>query len=81
MEELRVDELRIGWWVNGKLIHTPFAYTAGEYWFSHFCTQFPDMAIRIREYSEARGWRGESVLAAWYPVIINWLFKRAERYE
>lgn len=80
-DPIRVDELKIGWWVEGKLIHTPYAYIAGEYWFSHFCAQFPGKAVRILDYSEKRGWRGEAVLAAWYPAIVSWLFKRAERFE
>lgn len=81
MEELRVDELCIGWWVKGKLIHTPYAYSDIGCWFSHFYSQFPETAVKIIEYNEKRGWRGEAAMAAWYPVIVKWLFKRAERVK
>lgn len=78
---MRSEDLKMGWWVEGKLIHTPFAYVDIKYWFSHFYAQFPETAVKVKEYNEKRGWGGEAAMTAWYPVITKWLFKKAERYK
>ena len=68
----------IGWRLDGKLIHTPYAYTRFIDWISHFEATFPDKAARMRAYSKEHGQELNHV-SRWAQVIPGWLNKYAER--
>ena len=68
--------LGIGWYIDGKLIHSPYAYTSWEYWLSHFRATFPDKAERMDAYSVKNGWGKWYADNAWYGVLIGWLDKQ-----
>ena len=67
---------KLGWYIDGKLIHTTFAYTSWEYWLSHFKATFPEKAKRMDNYSKDKGWSTQYADAAWYAVLIGWLDKQ-----
>lgn len=62
--------------VNGRMVHPIEAFTGAQYWFAHFESTFPEKAVKMRAYSEDRGWTKLAHVRNWVSVCLNWLDKQ-----
>lgn len=70
---------RIGWMVDGELIHSPFAYPHDSDWIRQFKNTFPERAKKMDDYSAAQGWHTDIASDNWMDVVLEWIETHGQR--